>query len=119
MVPAETRRHPNNLAGRAWAPSTHGSLQALEDLFRGPQVVQVLWRDPRRVEDRAPDPLPQVRGVRHHDDSCHEASPLLSLRSPPAVAASLRLAAMVATIRRPFCCMRKICPEGLRTGGAL
>src|SRR5438445_4186153 len=94
--------------------ATHGSLQALEDLFQGRQVVQVLWRDPRRVEDRAPDPVPQVRGVRHHNDSCHEASPLVSLAGE-VVAINLRRAALVATIVRPFCWMRMICPEGLRT----
>ena len=35
----------------------HGSLQALQDLFRGAQVVQMFWAHLLRVEDRAPDPL--------------------------------------------------------------
>src|SRR6476620_11070180 len=98
--------------------STHCSFQALEDLFRGLQVIQVLWRDPGRIEDRAPDPVPQVGGVGHHNDSCHEASPLVSLAGG-VLATSLRLAAMVAAIRRPFCWMRMICPEGFRSRWAL
>jgi hypothetical protein len=40
-----------------WPLSTHGSLDALEDLFRGAQVVEVRRRDVLRVEDRAVDPL--------------------------------------------------------------
>ena len=49
---------PRASGAQRWGRFTaHGALQALQDLFGGAQVVQVLWPDLLHVEDRAPDPL--------------------------------------------------------------